>query len=116
MHKILTAAENAFSAVIKRKGMQKMERNENGIPTPSTGQGNNVIEEFFGTQNGGCGCNNTENGDTGMGMMCDNQPLAYAYVPWQKWRLMYSPAAALKNGTLFEELNKPLGVYGNEWK
>lgn len=30
-----------------------------------------------------------------------------AYVPWQKWQNLYNRQAALKNGTLFEELNKP---------
>ena len=48
------------------------------------------------------------------GISQDTLPLAYAYVPWQKWRLLYTPENALASGTLFEELNKPLGVYGNE--
>ena len=33
--------------------------------------------------------------------------IAMAYVPWQKWQNLYNRQAALKNGTLFEELNKP---------
>ena len=37
----------------------------------------------------------------------DSMPLAMAYVPWQKWQNIYNRQAALKNGTLFEELNKP---------
>lgn len=37
----------------------------------------------------------------------DSMPLAMAYVPWQKWQNLYNRQAALKNGTLFEELNKP---------
>lgn len=81
-----------------------MERNENGVPTvPRT-------EEHSGGTNG-CGCKKS---DTGMDMLSDSLPLAYAYVPWQKWRLLYSPSEALANGTLFEELNKPIEVYGNE--
>ena len=60
------------------------------------------------------GCGYCENGNTGTDVALDSLPLAYAYIPWQKWRLLYSPEDALKNGTMFEELNKPLGVYGNE--
>ena len=37
----------------------------------------------------------------------DSMPLAMTYVPWQKWQNLYNRQAALKNGTLFEELNKP---------
>ena len=37
-----------------------------------------------------------------------------AYVPVQRFRMLLSPAEALAHGTLFEELYKPLGVYGNE--
>ena len=36
-----------------------------------------------------------------------NMPIAMAYVPWQKWQNIYEPCRALKNGTIFEELNKP---------
>ncbi len=59
-------------------------------------------------------CADARKCDTGAAMLSDSLPLAYAYVPWQKWRLLYSPREALANGTLFEELNKPIGVYGNE--
>ena len=41
-------------------------------------------------------------------------PLAYAYVPMQKWQMLYSTEDALAHGTLFEELYKPREVYGNE--
>ena len=33
--------------------------------------------------------------------------LAIAYVRWQELADVYEPMAALKNGTLFPELNKP---------
>ncbi len=33
--------------------------------------------------------------------------VAMAYVPWQQWKDVYEPEVALKNGTLFPELNKP---------
>ena len=39
---------------------------------------------------------------------CGTKQLAMVYSPYQCWRLLYSPEAALKNGTLFEELYKPL--------
>ena len=108
-----------------------MERNENGIPrTSQNATGRNAAADFFKeqnlntAQNGGCRNLNSEgdkngaqmhqNLDTGMDICSDSLPLAYAYVPWQKWRLLYTPENALANGTLFEELNKPLGVYGNE--
>lgn len=107
-----------------------MERNENGVPvTPNSGA-RNALDDFFRNRpenenterRDGCrnaertqdGCRNPQNGGTGMDVMGDSLPLAYAYVPWQSWRMLYEPHTALKNGTLFEELNKPLGVYGNE--
>lgn len=43
-----------------------------------------------------------------------DRPLAYAYVPIQRWRMLYGTADALSHGTLFEELYKPIEVYGNE--
>ena len=43
-----------------------------------------------------------------------DKPLAYAYVPIQRWRMIYTPEAGIKRGTLFEELYKPMEVYGRE--
>ena len=43
-----------------------------------------------------------------------DKPLGYAYVPIQRWRMLYTPENGLKRGTLFEELDKPMEVYGNE--
>lgn len=37
----------------------------------------------------------------------DNVPLAMAYVPVQKWRMLYEEDVALERGTLFRELDKP---------
>ena len=34
-------------------------------------------------------------------------PLAMAYVPWQKWRELYTPEVGLQRGTIFAELDKP---------
>jgi hypothetical protein len=67
-----------------------MERNQNGYPD---------------TQRG---CEVTE------AMSLGDKPLAYAYIPIQRWRMMYPTEEALNKGTLFEELYKPMEVYGNE--
>ena len=70
-----------------------MERNQNGYPT-----------EIMGT--GGCEQNDEAT--------LHDKPLAYAYVPIQRWRMLYSVDDALGRGTLFEELDKPMEVYGRE--
>jgi hypothetical protein len=36
------------------------------------------------------------------------------YAPKQCWRMIFSPADAMRHGTKFEELYKPLEGYGNE--
>ncbi len=38
--------------------------------------------------------------------------VAMAYVPWQELNEVYDPDVALKNGTLFPELNKPFMAGG----
>ena len=68
-----------------------MERNENGTPTPRDD-----------------GCRESEEATL------HDKPLAYAYVPIQRWRMLYPEDDALSRGTLFEELYKPMEVYGNE--
>jgi len=45
----------------------------------------------------------------------EDMPLAYAYVPYQVYETPYSKEKALQVGTVFPSLNKPLGVYGNEF-
>ena len=45
----------------------------------------------------------------------DDYPLAYAYVPYQKYTGVYSMEKAFEKGTAFPSLDKPLGVYGNEF-
>ncbi len=46
--------------------------------------------------------------------LCDGQPiaLAMAYVKDQPFGALYSPAEALRYGTLFPELNKPYCIGG----
>lgn len=92
-----------------------MDRNENGYPraraTGSTLGGRNCIGEKVDSQNGG-DCGPKANG--GCADCLDTKPLAYSYNPIQRWQMLYTIDKALGRGTLFEELDKPLGVYGNE--
>lgn len=44
----------------------------------------------------------------------NDKPLAYAYVPIQRWRMLYPVSTALDKATLFEELYMPMEVYGHE--
>ena len=46
----------------------------------------------------------------------DDMPLAYAYVPYQQYEKTYCKDKALQAGTAFPSLNKPFGVYGNEFR
>ena len=63
-----------------------MEKNENGYYTDEIGNRYN------------------------MNVRAENAPrqLAMVYSPYQCWRMLYSESEALKHGTLFEELYKPL--------
>ena len=64
-----------------------MEKNENAYPMTTRGNA--------------CG-RNASNGCS------DGLQLAMVYSPHQSWRMLLSPEDALKSGTLFEELYKPL--------
>lgn len=46
----------------------------------------------------------------------ENLPLAYAYVPYQRFENPYNKEQALQYGTVFSKLNKPYEVYGKEFK
>lgn len=86
-----------------------MLKNENGCPcmnmprdTASSGaKGDNERTVCHGE----CG---------GRGDCIDNMPLAYVYAPNQKFCMLYSAKDALAHGTLFEDLYKPMEVYGHE--
>lgn len=108
-----------------------MDKNENGYPggtvggvTDMGGCGNGCGNGCMGGCTGGCGNNNGGNGSVGGaqnnhacggdGSCLDNMPLAYVYAPDQVFRLLFTANDALKNGTLFEELYKPMEVYGRE--
>ena len=109
-HKIMLAAETANA----KKDSINMDRNENGLPKQSAQSGRNCQGELRSgemSMNGGCGA-------VGREVMCvdclDTKPLAHSYNPIQRWQMLYTVDKALVRGTLFEELDKPLGVYGNE--
>ena len=69
-----------------------MERNENGYP-----QRERMTE-----------CHETDEATL------FDKPLGYAYVPIQRWRMLYPVGEALNKATLFEELYMPMEVYGHE--
>ena len=71
-----------------------MERNVKGMPQEKPGVADGCYESDSATLN--------------------DKPLAYAYVPIQRWRMMYDPDKGLRRGTIFEELDMPMEVYGNE--
>ena len=99
-----------------------MDKNENGIPMPESPGG--IVGGVTDDMNNGCGCQNGCNGGSGNGGMnhscggtgncLDSMPLAYVYSPNQRFQMLYSANDALKHGTLFEELYKPMEVYGRE--
>ena len=75
-----------------------MERNQNGYPIAPRDNARS-----------GIGC-----ADNGVGMKdrdIDDMPIGYAYVPMQKFRMLFSQENALTHGTLFEELYLPTEVY-----
>ena len=90
-----------------------MLNNQNGYPTP----GGFYCGKFTEVKcNMGCG-ENTDGREMTYAegsRALDGAPLAYAYSPSQRFRLLYSAKDALAHGTLFEELYKPMEVYGNE--
>ena len=45
----------------------------------------------------------------------EDLPLAYSYVPYQYINRTYTAQKSLARGTVFPELDKPFGVYGNEF-
>jgi len=54
-----------------------------------------------GANNGGCDYSILGK-DCGYG--CDSEPIAMAYVPWQKWRDVTDGCKGLAQGTIFNEL------------
>ena len=87
------------------------------------GNGQSDATQNRGAQNGNGQNGRSSNGNLAEGMhsgcggrgdCLDSMPLAYVYAPDQQFRLLYSAKDALAHGTLFEELYKPMGVYGRE--
>ena len=99
-----------------------MDKNENGFPISGAGGAKSQTprRDCTGSLNDSGGGNNGQGGcgpenKKGVCSDClDTKPLAYPYIPIQRWQMLYTVDNALGRGTLFEELDKPLGVYGNE--
>ena len=102
-----------------------MEKNQNGYPVMPNTPGNNTLNTPNSNRQGsGCpgnmtreGCSQSREGgncEVKENLCLDFMPLAYLYVPMQKFRMLYSAKDALSHGTLFEELYKPREVYGHE--
>ena len=67
---------------------------------------------------GGVGCHEGPGPvvpDKDSGGCLDKLPLAYSYTPVQEMDTLYGYAKALESGTVFPELDLPLGVYGNNF-
>ena len=95
-------AQNIHLPLIdKNKGKGNMEKNENGFSDFNFSRGGrlNCRGEMNTDQNGG---------SNGNGIHGEAPSLAMVYCPSQEFRMMYSHGEALKHGTLFEELYKPL--------
>lgn len=80
-----------------------MLKNENGCPCAS--EPSRMSTEKIAPRPCDCG---------GTGNCLDDMPLAYVYAPNQKFCMLYSADDALSHGTLFEDLYKPMEVYGRE--
>ena len=112
-----------------------MEKNENGLPrarqmTESGRDTNNAAQKNAmppvdngASQNGENAKSKSDNGMRGrtnsdcgemIDSCLDSRPLAYVYAPNQRFCMLYSASDALDHGTLFEQLYKPVEVYGRE--
>ena len=110
-----------------------MKKNENGLPysenftpclnTPRSNSENSGEKNLEKIEDGrerakeGCSKGRTfvEGQEKNTASMdCDQVPLAYVYAPNQKFCMLYTTEEALKHGTLFENLYKPMEVYGRE--
>ena len=94
-----------------------MDKNENGYPSLGRSMGDGCLNNNSGQNGNGCTTpngNNVGNGNCGGTSCIDAFPLAYVYAPNQSFRMLYSAKEALNHGTLFEELYKPMEVYGRE--
>ena len=80
-----------------------MERNQNGYPTSPRC-------DCERQSHGGCGSSERAS-EMSACEAFDTMPIAYCYVPRQKFRMLYNESDALSHGTLFEELYIPTEVY-----
>ena len=110
--------ENGFPCfnLPSREGELQMQKNAVGNQSLDTDFKEKNDDKVMPRQKEGCS-QNSRGRDTNNGAEayeCDQVPLAYVYAPMQKFCMLYSTEEALNHGTLFENLYKPLGVYGNE--
>ncbi|MBQ9150759.1 MAG: spore coat associated protein CotJA [Clostridia bacterium] len=80
-----------------------------------------VLPDGDGMNGGGCGCDDGDQGGVGDSVCMGHEgcgedswglseyPLAMVFAPCQHFRALYDPTTALKRGTLFTELDLPLG-------
>ena len=67
-------------------------------------------EEKNHTDAAPCARSRMDNGKVCEGLSSDSYSLAMVYSPRQIWRGAYDPETALRRGTMFKELDKPLEV------
>ena len=95
--------ENGYSDFSFENRKRATERRNGACPGTGDsweGDGLNGNISDISTENGGMGeCGN---------MKCSERQLGMVYSPYQCWRMLYNTDEALKKGTLFEELYKPL--------
>ncbi len=78
-------------------------------PSGGCGCGGLAREEVGGCSGGGGPCGRSEGGCPAGSWGLSEYPLAMVYAPCQDFRGLYDPATALSRGTLFTELDLPLG-------
>ena len=105
-----------------------MEKNENGYPVAPRMAEQNRSTLDMREQNRSTTENNTQRAQPQRDMTevpraghcgeaaneLDSMTLAYVYAPKQRFCMLYSSSDALNHGTLFEQLYKPMEVYGRE--
>ena len=80
-----------------------MEKNENGFIREGRGTKKTEPEADMRLN-----CRGESNGAGESSFECSARQLAMVYTPYQCFRMLYSIDEALRHGTLFEELYKPL--------
>ena len=119
-----TNTQNGTQNGVQNQGIGGYRNDQYGNQYGNRGATDNGYQgdERYGTQRGGEGCSRLGRSDSnGMAMSgcggntaLDSLMPAYVYAPTQKFAMLYRAKDALAHGTLFEELYKPMEVYGRE--